>query len=547
MTLAIGLYVACELIANVTAVKPIVLGTLGIVVPAGVFIYALTFTLLDLIHERLGKHGARQVIATAFSANLLLAAYAWLTVWWPAPAFFDGQASVARVLGATPRIVGASLVAYLVAALVDAEIFAWWRARVGGYRWGRVLVSNAASTAVDSIVFVTLAFAGVLPVLPLVVGQYAVKMAVTVLSLPMIYAIRAGAIRTAAPQRARAMTPAARAVTGVGALALVLGCALGGGVHAAPPPAAGPRPEPGAATPTPSAVNRARAAIVGIKTRIPPDRPSTATLGAERAGSATVLEPDGLAVTVGYLVLEAIRIDVTLEDGRATTARVVGHDFESGLALIRLDPSGAPYSAARLGRSAALAPGQPVAIVGVGASAPPVGVMGRVTSVGPFVAYWEYLLEHAVFVAPHHPAFGGAALVDPDGALVGVVSLRLEAGHLAIPIDLLGPVRAAMVSTGRPARPPRPWLGVRAVGIDGGVGIAGVSPSGPAHAGGLRAGDVVLRVNGERVADVEAFYRRLWAQPVGAPLELGVWREGALLTVTVRPRDRYATFDYRTP
>ena len=190
MTLAIGLYIACELIANVTAVKPILVGSLGIVVPAGVFIYALTFTLLDLINERLGKRGARQVIGTAFCANLLLAAYAWLTVWWPAPAFFDGQPAVARVLGATPRIVGASLVAYLLASLVDAELFAWWRARIGGYRWGRVLVSNAVSTAVDSIVFVTLAFAGVLPILPLAAGQYVVKMAVTVLSLPLIYAIR---------------------------------------------------------------------------------------------------------------------------------------------------------------------------------------------------------------------------------------------------------------------------------------------------------------------------------------------------------------------
>ncbi len=193
MTLAIGLYIACELIANVTAVKPIVLGSLGVIVPAGVFIYALTFTLLDLIHERLGKRGVRQVIGTAFVANLLLALYAQLTVWWPAPEFFDGQAAVARVLGATPRIVGASLVAYLVASLVDAEVFAWWRERIGGYRWARVLVSNAVSTAVDSGVFVTLAFAGVLPVLPLALGQYVVKMGVTVLSLPLIYAIRIGA------------------------------------------------------------------------------------------------------------------------------------------------------------------------------------------------------------------------------------------------------------------------------------------------------------------------------------------------------------------
>jgi queuosine precursor transporter len=207
VTLAIGLYIACELIANVTAVKPIVLGSLGVVVPAGVFIYALTFTLLDLIHERLGKRGARQVIGTAFCANLLLAAYAQLTVWWPAPAFFDGQASVARVLGATPRIVAASLTAYLAASLLDAEVFAWWRARVGGYRWVRVLVSNAVSTAVDSLVFVTLAFAGVLPVLPLVVGQYVVKMAVTVLSLPLIYRIRAGPMVPIDPGRPRSVTP----------------------------------------------------------------------------------------------------------------------------------------------------------------------------------------------------------------------------------------------------------------------------------------------------------------------------------------------------
>ena len=329
--------------------------------------------------------------------------------------------------------------------------------------------------------------------------------------------------------------------------AALLGLALAGAAGAAAPPASGPRPEPGAAAPTPSAVTRVRAAVVGLQVLVPSDRPSAATLGEERAGSATIIDPDGLAVTVGYLVLEAARIEVTLEDGRRTTARIVAHDFESGLALIRLDPAGAPYPAAQLGQSAPLAAGQPVAIVGAGPAGPPVGVMVRVTGVGPFVAYWEYLLERAVYVAPHHPAFGGAALVDPDGALVGVVSLRLQAGHLAIPIDLLAPARDAMIRTGRPARPPRPWLGIRAVGMDGGIGIAGVSPSGPAQAAGLRQGDVILRVNGERVADVEAFYRWLWARPVDQPVELGVWRAGVLQTITVRPRDRAATVGPPSP
>src|SRR5262249_57676901 len=86
LILAIGLCIACELIANVTAGKPVVIGSL--VVPAAVFIYAVTFTLLDLINERLGKLGARRVIATAFCAHLLLAPYAHFPVWAPAPPLF---------------------------------------------------------------------------------------------------------------------------------------------------------------------------------------------------------------------------------------------------------------------------------------------------------------------------------------------------------------------------------------------------------------------------------------------------------------------------
>jgi serine protease Do len=323
---------------------------------------------------------------------------------------------------------------------------------------------------------------------------------------------------------------------------VLLGLLLVSAAESAAPPAPGPRPDPGTAATTPSAVSAMRAAVVAIQSLVPPDRPSAATLGEERAGAATIIEPDGIAVTVGYLVLEAARIDVALEDGRRTTARVIGHDFESGLALIQLDAAGAPYPAASVGRSGALAAGDAVAIVGVGPGGVATGATAKVTSVGPFVAYWEYLLERAIFVAPHHPGFGGAALVDPAGALVGVVSLRLPAGHLAIPIDLLAPVRDAMIRTGRPARGPRPWLGVRAIGVGGGVGIAGVLASGPAEAAGLRPGDVVVRVNGESVADVETFYRRLWAQPVDQPLQLAVWREGVLQTISVQLRDRYATF-----
>lgn len=188
VVLLIAVYVACELIANVTASKPVAVW--GMVVPAAVFIYALTFTLLDLVNELLGKSGARKVIYASLAANVLLAAYVTFAVALPPADFYQGQDAFAGVLGSTPRIVFASLVAYLISSLIDAEIFAWWKQQIGRFRWARVLFSNAVSTLVDSTVFITLAFWGTLPVLPLIQGQYAVKMAVTIVSVPLIYLAR---------------------------------------------------------------------------------------------------------------------------------------------------------------------------------------------------------------------------------------------------------------------------------------------------------------------------------------------------------------------
>jgi len=189
--LIVGLYIACELIANITAGKPVALPG-GITVPAAVFIYALTFTLIDLVNDRLGKQGARYVVYAAFLANLLLAAYIQFAIWLPPAPFYGEKAQVAfaGVLGSTWRIVAASLIAYLVSTLIDVQVFAWWRERIGRHRWARVLVSNTVSTLIDSAVFITIAFLGVMPVLPLIVGQYVVKMAVTLISIPLIYAVK---------------------------------------------------------------------------------------------------------------------------------------------------------------------------------------------------------------------------------------------------------------------------------------------------------------------------------------------------------------------
>jgi S1-C subfamily serine protease len=327
------------------------------------------------------------------------------------------------------------------------------------------------------------------------------------------------------------------------AVAVAAGLALAT-AGAATPRASTPRLDPGRSQAIPTAVARISPAVVAIRAQVPPDRPSAATLGPDRAGSGVIIDADGLALTVGYLVLEATSVEVTLADGKRLAASVVGHDFESGLGLLRL-PAGARYPAAVLGRSDPVAPGQPVSVVGMDEDQRPVGIPATVTATRRFVAYWEYMLERAIFVAPRHPAFGGAALVDPDGALLGIVSLRLERENLAIPIDLFPPVREALLAQGRPSRPPRPWLGVRAVAVDGGVAVAGATPSGPAHAAGLKDGDVIVRVNGDRIADLEDFYRKLWRTPAGSQIELTVYRNGRLDTIALRSTDRYSIFRFR--
>jgi queuosine precursor transporter len=184
----VALYIACELIANVTASKPIQVA--GIVAPAAIFIYTLTFTLIDLINETFGKQGARKVIFASFIANLLLAAYAQFAVLLPPASFYQGQEAFSSVLGNTPRIVFASLIAYLLSSLTDAEIFAFWKSHIQGPKWARVFVSNTISTGIDSIVFISLAFYGLMPLGTLITGQYLLKMAITIVSLPLIYLVK---------------------------------------------------------------------------------------------------------------------------------------------------------------------------------------------------------------------------------------------------------------------------------------------------------------------------------------------------------------------
>jgi S1-C subfamily serine protease len=295
----------------------------------------------------------------------------------------------------------------------------------------------------------------------------------------------------------------------------------------------------------PAYVQRVQPAVVGIRVQVPPDRPSALTLGPERWGGGVIFDPAGYAVTVSYVLLDAETIRVTLRDGRVVPAKLVGLDLEHGLGVIKLEGNG-PWPAAVLGDSSKVAPGDLTGTIGVDEDNDLVVTQGSVKEVRGFTGYWEYMLDRAFVVAPSNPAFGGSPLVNVQGELIGVASLRLGERpfvNLAIPIEHLASARDELIKQGRVvSRRPRPWLGLYTVPVAEGVVVAGVSPVGPARQAGFQRGDVIVRVNGETIGSQEEFYRKLWKTEVGQEVTVVVVRESRFHAITVRPADRYQFF-----
>ena len=185
VVILIGIYVAFQLSADVAASKLVQLGPWSM--PAGTFIFALTFTWRDLMHRKLGKRMTYYTIIAAALANVVMVLYFMFTFILPPASFWPLQDAYTSILGVVPRITIASIVAELVSESIDTEVYAWMKNKKP---WARVLVSNAFSLPADSAVFAVLAFAGTMPmgaIWGLMAGQIVFKAAVTIISVPLIY------------------------------------------------------------------------------------------------------------------------------------------------------------------------------------------------------------------------------------------------------------------------------------------------------------------------------------------------------------------------
>jgi S1-C subfamily serine protease len=317
---------------------------------------------------------------------------------------------------------------------------------------------------------------------------------------------------------------------------------------AAPAFAAAPTAAPTPAKEDPSAyqhlVDAARA-VVGIKVKALPNARSARTLGTERAGSGVLFEPHGLVLTIGYLILEADQVEITTGKGATVPAAVAAYDHATGFGLLRpLVPL--DMKPIRLGTSDRVESLDRMLVV-AGGDDDSLSVT-TVVSKRQFAGYWEYLIDGAIFTSPPRPDFGGAALINKDGELVGIGSLfvmnaaaadeRLP-GNMFVPIDLLKPVLDEMVSTGRQKGAYRPWIGLNSTEEDGRLKVIRVSSDSPAEQAGIVPGDIILAISGKKIESLSDFYRRLWAAgDPGVEVTLKVLKGSDVVDVKLRTIDR---------
>ena len=286
--------------------------------------------------------------------------------------------------------------------------------------------------------------------------------------------------------------------------------------------------------------------VVKVRAYALPESDSAKRLGTERNGNGVVVGPGGLIVTIGYLVTEAMSVEIVDDDGRTRSASVAGYDAETGLALLRA-PGLTNLAPIPLGSSQSLKTETPVAVAGAGG--PKNAIPAVVVSRRSFAGSWEYLLESAIYTAPAHGEWSGAALISTDGKLLGIGSLlvnqarrdseRLQ-GNVFVPVELLQPLLTEIDAKGKITPRPHPWLGLSPSEHPGGLVVGRLSGRSPALSAGLKRGDVVVALAGRPVEDLADFYRRVWAMgPPGIDVPLTVVREGRSFDVRVRSADRY--------
>jgi S1-C subfamily serine protease len=288
----------------------------------------------------------------------------------------------------------------------------------------------------------------------------------------------------------------------------------------------------------------ALAAVVSLRADVPEDAFTASILGTERSGNGVVIRDDGLVLTIGYLITEAETVWLTTNDRRVVQGYPLAYDFPTGFGLVQ--PLGSlGVKPLPRGSATSVEIEDDVIVIGNGGHAH--ALKARINDKREFAGYWEYVLDEALFTAPAHPEWSGAALVGDDGHLLGIGSLLVQEqvdedtvhGNMFVPIDLLAPIIDDLTRQGRRSGLPRPWLGLYAAEVKEKLVVSALASGGPAELAGVRPGDLVLEVGGQRVSELAPFFRAMWRMgPAGTDIPLVLVRDGSRVDVKIHSADR---------
>jgi serine protease Do len=284
--------------------------------------------------------------------------------------------------------------------------------------------------------------------------------------------------------------------------------------------------------------------IVKIDSIVPADARTAKALGTVRGGNGVVID-DKHILTIGYIVVEAETITITLPNGGVVPAELIGYDHTTGFGILKtILPS--KLSSLKIGDSDNLNKEETLYVLPYLTEGTPSAV--KMVSRRSFTGWWEYFLDKPIYTHPMNSSFAGSALINEFGEILGIGSLYVSdaaakgipfPGNLFVPINDLKPILDDLILNGKRTSDVKPYMGLTSNDDTGKVMITRVNDDGPAAKAGFMENDIILKVNKINIPDTENFYKTVWSQGgPGTLLDFEIERNNQIISLKLTTMDR---------
>jgi len=284
--------------------------------------------------------------------------------------------------------------------------------------------------------------------------------------------------------------------------------------------------------------------VVKIDSIIPPEARTAQSLGTVRGGNGVVID-DKHILTIGYIVVEAERITITLPDGKKFPGELIGYDHTTGFGILRTIIK-SDLTPLKIGNSDQLTKEDFLYVLPYLTEGRPSAV--KMVSRRSFAGWWEYFLDKPIYTYPANSSFAGSALINEYGEVLGIGSLYVgdaaatgisSPGNMFVPINDLKPILDDLIENGRRTKDIKPYMGLTSSDNTGEVKITRVNDNGPAAKAGFSVNDTILAVNNEKINNIEDFYKVVWSfGGPGTKLQFDIERNQEKLNIELTTMDR---------